>query len=60
MNRKKKPWFNGDCRTARRKFHLAKRIHYRCNSTESKDNLKVLSKTYKKQWINVIRTTKQI
>ena len=43
----KKPWFNGECRTDKRKCHLAKHIYYRCNSTESKDNLRVLSKTYK-------------
>ena len=55
----KKPWFNGDCRTARRKFHLPKRMNYRYNSTESKTILKIFSKTYKNQCLYVLKTTKQ-
>ena len=29
MNTSNKPWFNKSCRTARRKFHLAKRVHFK-------------------------------
>lgn len=43
----KKPWFNGECRAARKNFHLAKRIHKKCQSSENKDNLKEMSKKYK-------------
>lgn len=43
----KKPWFNGECRSARKNFHLAKRIHKKCQSSENKDNLKEMSKNYK-------------
>lgn len=43
----KKPWFNGECRAARKNFHLAKRIHKKCQSSENKDNHKEMSKKYK-------------
>lgn len=43
----KKPWFKGECRAARKNFHLAKRIHKKCQSSENKDNLKEMSKKHK-------------
>lgn len=43
-----KPWFNRECRDARRKFHLAKRVSYKHNSIENKEKLKTMSKNYKR------------
>ena len=48
MNTSNKPWFNKSCRTARRKFHLAKRIHFKEKSDNSRNVLKLSSKEYKK------------
>ena len=42
-----KPWFNSTCKTARKKFHLAKRMHNCNKSNECKDVLKLASKSYK-------------
>ena len=42
-----KPWFNSTCRTARKKFHLVKRMHNCNKSNECKDVLKLASKSYK-------------
>lgn len=42
-----KPWFNAQCRTARRKFHLAKRIHNKFRTQENCEKLRSLSKEYK-------------
>lgn len=39
-----KPWFNAQCRTARRKFHLAKRIH---NKLRTPENCKKLDPSVK-------------
>ena len=50
-----KPWFNGNCRRARRNFHLAKRIYNNNKSTEKKDNLNQMSKAYKKTMDNSIK-----
>ena len=55
---KNKPWFNGECRTARRKFHLAKRLYYRQTNTETRDNLKTTSKSYKRIMDNCIKNYK--
>ena len=44
---KSKPWFNESCKTARRKFHLAKKIHNKYKSDETKASLRVKSKEYK-------------
>ena len=41
-----KPWFNKSCRTARRKFHLAKRPHFKEKSENSRNVLKLSSKEY--------------
>lgn len=34
-----KPWFNAQCRTARSKFHLAKRIHNKFRTQENNTKL---------------------
>jgi hypothetical protein len=44
----KKPWFGKECRTARRNFHLAKRIFDKHKSLDNKASLKSTSKQYKK------------
>ena len=44
----KKPWFNNDCRTARTKYHLAKKMHNRHKTLENKAYLAEMSKAYKK------------
>lgn len=54
-----KPWFNRVCRTARRKYHLAKRLYNRNNSTDNKENLKVLSKQYKRTMDGCIKDYKK-
>jgi hypothetical protein len=46
-NVKSKPWFNHDCKTAKRKFHLAKRIHAKQKSERTKRDLHTCSKVYK-------------
>ncbi|XP_062608016.1 uncharacterized protein LOC134269832, partial [Saccostrea cucullata] len=53
-----KPWFNRECKTARRKFHLAKRMHNLCKSEENKQNLRETSRSYKKVMDNSIRKYK--
>lgn len=45
-NFKDKPLPNSKCKTARKKFHLAKRMHNRNKYTEKKETLKLLSKHY--------------
>lgn len=45
--RNSKPWFNKSCKTARRKFHLAKKIHNNCKSDETKVSLRAKRKKYK-------------
>lgn len=44
-----KKWFNNDCRHARQKFHLARRIYNNNKSHENRKNLLESSKMYKKQ-----------
>ena len=44
----KKPWFNNDCRTARTKYHLHKKMHNRHKTLENKAYLAEMSKAYKK------------
>ena len=46
-SKRDKKWFNKDCRTARRKFHLYRRIHNRNKTVENKINLVTASKEYK-------------
>ena len=41
-------WFNDKCKTARRKFHLAKRCYRSRKSESNKQNLKFMGTTYKK------------
>lgn len=56
-----KPWFGRECKTARRNYHLAKRIHHNQKSDENKDNLLTASKHYKKtmnKYINKYRKNK--
>ena len=43
-----KPWFGKECKTARRNYHLAKRIHHNIKSDENRANLLEASKHYKK------------
>ena len=47
-NLRNKKWFNKDCRTVRKKIHLAKRIYNRHNTVENKTNVVLASKEYKK------------
>ena len=47
MNTNNKPWFNKSC-TARRKFHLAKRLHFKEKSDNSSYILKLSSKENKR------------
>ena len=46
--KKSKPWFNNTCKTARKQFHLAKRLHNRNKTPNNLSNLKQCSKNYKK------------
>ena len=39
LNTNNKPWFNESCRTAGRKFHLAKRLHFK----EKSDNSSIIT-----------------
>ena len=50
-----KEWFNKDCRTARKKFHLAKRINNRHKTVENKSNVVLASKEYKKVMDNCVQ-----
>ena len=50
-----KQWFNKDCRTARKKFHLAKRINNRHKTVENKTNVVLASKEYKKVMDNCVQ-----
>ena len=47
-NSSSKPWFGRECKRARTKYHLAKKMHKRANSDSSKINLVEASKSYKK------------
>ena len=51
---KNKPWFGPKCKLARKKYHLAKRLHKTVNSTASKQNLNQRSKDYKRTMDNFI------
>ena len=42
-----KPWFGQHCKTARKKYYLAKRIHHCNKSDENKENMLTASKLYK-------------
>lgn len=44
---KSKPLFHKSCKTARKKFHLAKNIYNKYKSDETKGSLRVKSKEYK-------------
>ena len=50
-----KQWFNKDCRTARKKFHLAKRINNRHKTVENKTNVVLASKENKKVMDNCVQ-----
>ena len=50
-----KQWFNKECRTARKKFHLAKRINNRHKTVENKTNVVLASKEYKKVMDNCVQ-----
>ena len=47
-NSSSKPWFGHECKSARTKYHLAKKMHKRANSATSKINLIKASRSYKK------------
>ena len=47
MNTNNKPWFNESCRTAGRKFHLAKRLHFKEKSDNSSNILRLSTKENK-------------
>ena len=47
--RPQKQWFGAECRTARKKYHLAKKIHKINSSNTNKINLIKASKEYKKK-----------
>ena len=46
---KNKPWFGPQCKTAQRKYHLAKRRYYDTRDPRDKSNLTFSSKEYKKK-----------
>jgi hypothetical protein len=48
LNNTNKRWFNKTCRTARKQFHLARRLHSKAKSNETLANVKLISKEYKK------------
>ena len=45
---KNKPWFGPQCKTARKKYHLAKKRYNQIKSPAGKNNLIYYSKEYKK------------
>ncbi|VDH98683.1 Hypothetical predicted protein [Mytilus galloprovincialis] len=45
----KKPWFNRECAEKRKLYHRAKNYNWRVKTAESKTNLTVCSKEYKKK-----------
>ena len=48
QNQKCKPWFGHECKNARKKYFLAKRIHNRRKTVVNKENLIQASKSYKR------------
>ena len=48
QNQKCKPWFGHECKNARKKYFLAKRIHNRRKTVANKENLIQASKSYKR------------
>ena len=51
VNRKcrvNKPWFNRDCYEKRKLYHIAKNLKWRVHNAESKNNLLMCSKAYRK------------
>lgn len=48
LENKSKPWFGYQCNNARKKYHLAKKIHRRYSSDYTKEQLLTTSKSYKK------------
>ena len=51
----KKPWFNRECAEKRKLYHRAKNYNWRVKTAESKTNLTVCSKEYKKVLCNQYR-----
>ena len=46
---KTKPWFGAHCKTARRKYHLARRRYHCFKNQSNREYLSLCSKEYKKQ-----------
>ncbi|KAL4222337.1 hypothetical protein ACF0H5_018375 [Mactra antiquata] len=55
--RSNRPWFNADCKSARRNFHLNKRIFLSCKSDYNKACMLNSSKQYKKPYQRRLRIT---
>jgi hypothetical protein len=59
-SRRHKPWFNLKCKTARKKYHLTKRIHEKLQSQNTKSGYKfpdkhyknTLDDSYKQRWVS--------
>ena len=47
-NPSNKPWFGHECKSARKKYYLAKKLHNRSKSETNRQKLIVASKLYKK------------
>ncbi|CAG2217111.1 unnamed protein product [Mytilus edulis] len=50
----KKPWFNRECAEKRKLYHRAKNYNWRVKTAESKTNLTVCSKEYKRRTTSVL------
>ncbi|VDI82438.1 Hypothetical predicted protein, partial [Mytilus galloprovincialis] len=55
LEKVKKPWFNRECAEKRKLYHRAKNYNWRVKTAESKTNLTVCSKEYKKVLCNQYR-----
>lgn len=51
-----KPWFNRECKSARKQYHLAKSMHNISKTDDNKNKLKEKSKIYKKAMDNAVKT----
>lgn len=47
-SRSKYPWFNRECRNKRNRYHYARRLYNRFKTEHNKNNLKSISKSYKR------------
>ena len=58
--RKRKPWYNSECRRARNNYHYARKVYNKQKTEHNKNFLKCVSKTYKETIRTCLNSTKLV